>query len=194
MAEVAREHGWHPPKSLDSDENFKPEHTLFCRELRFVAIYALFGELWAKKEPFWVKNSVSWARSELLHGIYCIFAITRKNDAFDAKIVNMRLTKIFIAIFVPDERLPSSATLVAGTCLQSRWTLLMWKWLVCLSASRLLYLSFIWRKTASSECLFSSITISKKLFLVQKKSIHFAANCAKQSKVVACDVSKDHRL
>ena len=46
VAEVAREHGWHPPKSLDSDENFKPEHTLFCRELRFVAIYALF---WAEK-------------------------------------------------------------------------------------------------------------------------------------------------
>ena len=38
--------------SLDSDENFKPEHTLFCRELRFVAIYALFGDLWAKKVPF----------------------------------------------------------------------------------------------------------------------------------------------
>ena len=38
-----------PPKSLDSDENFKPEPTLFCRELRFVAIYALFGDLWAKK-------------------------------------------------------------------------------------------------------------------------------------------------
>ena len=63
VAEVAREHGWHPPKSLDLDENFKPEHTLFCRELRFVAIYALFGDLWAKKVPFWVKNSVSWARS-----------------------------------------------------------------------------------------------------------------------------------
>ena len=31
VAEVAREHGWHPPKSLDSDENFKPELTLFCR-------------------------------------------------------------------------------------------------------------------------------------------------------------------
>ena len=38
--------------------------------------------------------------------------ITRKNDAFDAKIVNTRLTKIFIAIFAPDERLPSSATLI----------------------------------------------------------------------------------
>ena len=36
----------------------------------------------------------------------------RKNDAFDAKIVNTRLTKIFIAIFAPDERLPSSATLL----------------------------------------------------------------------------------
>ena len=48
MAEVAREHRWHPPKSLDLDENFKPEHTQICRELRFVAIYALFGDLWAK--------------------------------------------------------------------------------------------------------------------------------------------------
>ena len=51
-----RGHGGPPPKSLDSDENFKPEHTLFCRELRFVAIYALFGDLWAKKVPFGVKT------------------------------------------------------------------------------------------------------------------------------------------
>ena len=40
--------------------------------------------------------------------------ITCKNDAIDAKIVNARLTKIFIAIFAPDERLPSSATLDDG--------------------------------------------------------------------------------
>ena len=74
VAEVAREHRWHPPKSLDSDENFKPKHTLFCCKLRFVAIYALFLEIFGqKKVPFWVKNSVSWARSALLHGIYCIF-------------------------------------------------------------------------------------------------------------------------
>ena len=83
VAEVTREHGWHPPKSLDSDENFKPEHTLFCRELRFVAIYALFGDLWAKKVPFWVKNSISWARSALLHGIYCIL--------YWVKFANLRL-------------------------------------------------------------------------------------------------------
>ena len=48
MAEVARGHRGPPPKSLDSDKNFKPEHMLFCRELRFVAIYAVFGRLWAK--------------------------------------------------------------------------------------------------------------------------------------------------
>ena len=47
---------WPPPKSLDSDENFKPEHTLFFRELRFVAIYALFGDLWAKKCLFGSKT------------------------------------------------------------------------------------------------------------------------------------------
>ena len=73
VAEVAREHGWHPPKSLDLDENFKPEHTLFCRELRFVAIYALFFRSLGIKSTFLGKNSASWARSALLHGIYCIF-------------------------------------------------------------------------------------------------------------------------
>ena len=41
---------------LDSEENFKPEHTLFCRELRFVAIYELFGDLWAKKCLFGSKT------------------------------------------------------------------------------------------------------------------------------------------
>ena len=50
VAEVAREHGWHPLKSLDSDENFKPEHALFCRDLRFVAIYALFLEIFGHKK------------------------------------------------------------------------------------------------------------------------------------------------
>ena len=40
--------------------------------------------------------------------------IMHKNDAFVAKIVNTRLTKIFIAIFAPDKRLPSSATLMVS--------------------------------------------------------------------------------
>ena len=87
VAEVAREHGWHPPKSLDSDKNFKPEHWLFCRKLRFVAIYTLFGDLWAKTVPYLGQKQcflgkkciISWY---ILH-IYK-FAITRKNDAFVA--------------------------------------------------------------------------------------------------------------
>ena len=40
-----RGHGGPPPKSLDLDENFKPKHMLLCREIRFVAIYALFVEV-----------------------------------------------------------------------------------------------------------------------------------------------------
>ena len=97
VAEVARGHGGPLQKSLDSNETFKPYHMLFCRELGFVAIYALFGVL--------------WARSALLHGIYCILYWVK--FAFVAKIVNTRLTKIFMAIFPPYERLPSSATLVS---------------------------------------------------------------------------------
>ena len=49
VAEVVQGHGGPLPKSLDSDENLKHKHTLFRRELRFVAINALFGDLWAKK-------------------------------------------------------------------------------------------------------------------------------------------------
>ena len=41
----------------------------------------------------------------------CDYAQKRR---IDAKIVNTRLTEIFIAIFAPDERLPSSANLVSA--------------------------------------------------------------------------------
>ena len=70
VTEVVRGHGGPPPKSLDWDENFKPEHMLFCSKLRFVAIYALFGDLWAKKVPFWVKTVLLGHYYMVL---YCIF-------------------------------------------------------------------------------------------------------------------------
>ena len=38
------------------------------------------------------------------------FAITRKNDAFVAKIATTRRTKFFMAILVLNERLPTSST------------------------------------------------------------------------------------
>ena len=67
VAEVVRRHGRPPPKSLDLDENFKPEYTLFCRDLH------TFCRSLGKKSAFLGKNSASWAGSALLHGIYCIF-------------------------------------------------------------------------------------------------------------------------
>ena len=59
------------------------------------------------------KCTFTWYILHISLSLFFKFAITRKNDAFDAKIVNTCLAKIFIAIFGPDERLPSSATLDA---------------------------------------------------------------------------------
>ena len=111
MAEVAREHGWHPPKSFDSDKNFKPEHALLCRELRFIAIYAPFGDLWANYMVY-----IAYFTELILQ--ICDYAQNRRIWRVNC---NTRLTKNFTAIFAPDERLPSSATLL--TILVSTWSL-----------------------------------------------------------------------
>ena len=73
--------------------------------LRFTHFLEIFGK---KKVPFWVKNSVYWARSALLHGIYCIlhwveFANLRKNDAFVGKIV-IRVWRIILWPFLPSPK------------------------------------------------------------------------------------------
>ena len=63
VAEVERGHREPPSKSLDPDENFKPEHKLFCRELRFVAIYALFFlEIFGQKSACFGKKqcTITW--------------------------------------------------------------------------------------------------------------------------------------
>ena len=116
MAEVARGHGGPRRKVWTQSKILSPNIRYFVSNWylsRFTHFLEIFGQ---KKGPSWVKNSVSWARSALLHGIYCIFywvkfAITCKNDSFVAKIVNTRSMKIFMTIFAPNERLPSSATL-----------------------------------------------------------------------------------
>ena len=118
MAEVAQEHGWHLTKSLDPDENFKPEHTLFCGELRFVAIYAIFGDLWAKKCLFGSKTVFLGLEvhyymvyiayfTELILQI-CDYAQERRICCENCKYA---LDENCHGLFCPDERLPSSATL-----------------------------------------------------------------------------------
>ena len=70
VAEVVRRHEWPSPKSLDSDENFKHKHTLFCRNIK---IFGRLEDFWATKSVLGgIKICVSWARSSLLHGIFCI--------------------------------------------------------------------------------------------------------------------------
>ena len=72
VAEVVGGHGGPPPKSLDSDEKFKPGHTLFCRKLKFIAIYALFGDLWAKKCLFGSKT-VFFAKEVHYYMVYIAY-------------------------------------------------------------------------------------------------------------------------
>ena len=71
----ARRREWPSPKSLDSAETPSLHH--FVARLRFVAIYTLFDKTLGKKVCLWVKNSVSWARIALLHGIYCILYLIK---------------------------------------------------------------------------------------------------------------------
>ena len=96
----------------------------FVAMKRFVAIYVrlTFWKTWGKKVLFWDNNSVSWARSALLHGIYCIlywieFAnlqlrAKRRICRENSKCASLRLTKTFVGIFAHTEGLPTSATLL----------------------------------------------------------------------------------
>ena len=54
-----------------------PNIRYFVAILRFVAIYAIFGRLKARNVLFWIKNSVSWARSALLYSTYCILYLEK---------------------------------------------------------------------------------------------------------------------
>ena len=71
-------------------------------KLRYVAIYALFGDLWAKKCLFGSKT-VFLGQEVHFYMVYIAhppeFALTPKHDAFVAKIANTRLTRIFMPIF-----------------------------------------------------------------------------------------------
>ena len=72
MTEVVRGHGGPPPKSLDSDENFKPEHTLFCRELRFVAI-TQFLEIFGQKKCLFGSKSVFLGQEVHYYNVYIAY-------------------------------------------------------------------------------------------------------------------------
>ena len=92
-----------------STKSLSPNICYFVAILKFVSIYTLYENLWAKKRAVWVKNSVVWAKKVthiwyVLHikqSLMCKFVITRKNNTFVAKIVNTLLTKVFMVILPP---------------------------------------------------------------------------------------------
>ena len=79
---------------------------LFYTFLQMLSLFIYFPRLVASFQ------GCLYLTQEMKPPIYIFQGCTpRKNDTFVAKIVNTRLTKIFMAIFALDERLPSSATL-----------------------------------------------------------------------------------
>ena len=81
--------------------------------LRFVAMYAFFGEFGQKKSVFWAKSA-----QKQFYGVWSAlltkFAFTRKNKRrFCCENSKTRLTKICMAIFAFAEKLPTSATLMS---------------------------------------------------------------------------------
>ena len=111
VAEVVR-------KSLDLDENFKPSYAILSRYYylsRFTHFLEDFGQksaLLGQKKCFLGKEcTITWYILHIILNQICKFVITRKIDAFVAKLANKHLTKTFVAIFALAERLPTFATL-----------------------------------------------------------------------------------
>ena len=64
-AEVVRRHEGPSLKSLYTTENFKPYHTISCSDIKICRDLRSFWKSLGK-------NSISWERSTLIHGINCI--------------------------------------------------------------------------------------------------------------------------
>ena len=130
-----RRHEGPSPKRLDWDENFKPQHTLFWRDIKICRNLRTFG----------------------IGLLDCV-----ENNAFVAKIVNTRLTKIFMAIFAFDERLPTSATLKDGLsmswkrlgfhCINYHFLTQYFEVVICLFLRFLVIIFFGCHKTSCAMC------------------------------------------
>ena len=73
MAEVTLRHEGPSPKTLDSDENLRPNLRHFVAILKFVAIFALFLKTLGMKVFFGSNTVFFWARGVLLHGIFAYY-------------------------------------------------------------------------------------------------------------------------
>ena len=72
VAEVTRRHEGPSPKTLDSDENLRPNLRHFVAILKFVAIFALFFEDFGHESVFWVKYSVFLGKRSTITWYICI--------------------------------------------------------------------------------------------------------------------------
>ena len=90
----------------------------FVAVLRFVAIYALFEDFRQEKCFFWGRKQCFFVQKVHYHMVYIAYLVKVANLRLRSKTTyclencKYELNEIFLAIFAPDERLPSSATLL----------------------------------------------------------------------------------
>ena len=87
-----------PPKSLDSDENFKPN-------IRYFVAFWIKTVLLGQEVHYYMVYIAYYTELDLQICNYGQKRCIRREK------VNTRLRKVFMAIFAFDERLPTSATL-----------------------------------------------------------------------------------
>ena len=85
MAEVARGHGGPAPISLDSDENLKPEHKLFCRKLRFTHFLEIFGQ----KKCLFGSKTVFLRQEVRYYMVYIAYLVNFANLRLRAKTTHL---------------------------------------------------------------------------------------------------------
>ena len=74
---------------------------LFCSDIKICRNLRTFWKTYAKKVFYWVKTVFLGQEVHYYIAYFTELILKICDYAFDAKIVKMRLTKIFIAIFAP---------------------------------------------------------------------------------------------
>ena len=73
MAEVVQRHEGPSPKSLESGENFKPLHTLFCRDIKICRDLRTFWKSLGKKNAFFWSKTVFLVQEVHYYMIYLAY-------------------------------------------------------------------------------------------------------------------------
>ena len=68
-----RGHGGPPPERLDLDKNFKPEHTLFCRDIKICRDKSTFLEIYGQNKCLFGSKTVFLGQEVHFYMVYIAY-------------------------------------------------------------------------------------------------------------------------